>query len=72
MPVDVFVFPGHLSEKFLSVILLLTQSAALQGVNRKDNQGRYQRLREIHLKMCNMTFRSAINCPIIKLLDWFG
>ena len=71
MPVGVFVFPGHLSETFPSVILLLAQSAALQGVNRKDNQGRHQRLREIHLKMC-MTFRSAINCPIIKLLDWFG
>ena len=32
----VLSFPGHLSEKFLSVISLLTQSAALQGINRKN------------------------------------
>ena len=56
-----FFYPCHLSEKFLSVILLLAQSAALQGVNRKDKQGRHRRLREIHFKMCNVTFQSAIN-----------
>ena len=69
-----FFFPGHLSEKFLSVILLLAQSAALQEVNRKDKQGRHRRPREIHLKMCNITFRSPITSPVyvIKLLDWFG